>query len=162
MSMLRSIGKHLRKVVQRADDRILIPAGVILMFALWNTVEIATRTWLMPIAVRAFRDGPTTFRSPDLTGGTVEDVTVEAVMVDDGRLDFRIGDVTFDWSTVLVNVTAFVVVLALVYITAARLLVASVDTSGMRECPECASFVVRDASRCCFCRAQIGEPGGAI
>ncbi|MEX2226558.1 MAG: hypothetical protein WEB52_08935 [Dehalococcoidia bacterium] len=74
-------------------------------------------------------------------------------------LDFNIGDASISYGIPLVDLLtlAFAALIAwwlFVRPTAAELAAAG-DDDGMRECLECKSSIVADATRCAFCTARV-------
>jgi large conductance mechanosensitive channel len=74
-------------------------------------------------------------------------------------LDFSIGDVTFDYTQIVnygFTVLALVAFAWFLFVRPTRAeLAAAEEDDGMRECPECKSEIVAEATRCAFCTAQI-------
>ncbi|MEX2225188.1 MAG: hypothetical protein WEB52_01915 [Dehalococcoidia bacterium] len=133
---------RLRDFFRNEHIGITIPVGVVIGLALTSLLQTTFFYVLTPLlAETPLGDDDRSF------GGGFAD------------LDFYIGDALIFYGAPLMDLLTFAFVVLIAWTlfirpTAAELAAAD-DDDGMRECPECKSPIVADATRCAFCTAQI-------
>ena len=119
---------------------IVLPATLIALFAMWQVIEAAVTTFLLPLVASLFEE-----RYPEY-------------LFD--RLVFDAGSMQFGWTMVFVESVAAVVLGATIYFLFVRPIPDDVGSeTGMRDCPECLSRVVVEARRCAFCTSALPAAG---
>lgn len=124
---------------------IVLPAALIALFAMWQVIEAAVSSFLVPLVANLVEGEPEYANGSYFLGPMPYQ-----------HLTFHVGDVPFDWTLLFIESVAGLVMGAILYYLFVRHIPEGVESeTGMRDCPECFSRVVVEARRCAFCTSPL-------